>query len=157
MNAPFRKMKLVSNFPWFLCRAIWPLTKEGLHSLETANIRKFPTALALINVAEGFCITPKLLYLVLNKLFRVSKFDWKLMFKPNQIFSCCIMLNCVRSLRDSSLHHCAWETQLLVKKCYGNGKLLAILHPIWPARDLNLKPPAIETNAYVKKIVKCIC
>ena len=33
------------------------------------------------------------------------------------------------------------------KKCRGGGELLAIPCPILPAQDLNLRPPAPETNA----------
>ena len=34
----------------------------------------------------------------------------------------------------------------LSKKCRNGGKLLTTLCPIWPSRDLNLTPPAPETN-----------
>ena len=47
----------------------------------------------------------------------------------------------------SSPRHCARATQLLSKKCRSDGEPLATLCPIWPARDLNLRPPAPETNA----------
>ena len=38
-------------------------------------------------------------------------------------------------------------TQLRTKKCRSGGKPLATLYSIWPAWDLNLWPPAPETNA----------
>ena len=37
-------------------------------------------------------------------------------------------------------------TQLHSKKCCSGGEPLATLCPIWQARDLNLRPPALETN-----------
>ena len=40
-----------------------------------------------------------------------------------------------------------WATQLLSKKCPSDGEPLVTLCLIWPARDLNLGPPAPETNA----------
>ena len=49
-------------------------------------------------------------------------------------------------LAGPSPHHCARTAQLLSKKCCSGGKPLATLCPIWPARDLNLRPPATETN-----------
>ena len=42
------------------------------------------------------------------------------------------------------------NTLLLKKFCCG-GKSLAALCPIWPARDLNLRPLAPETNALVER------
>ena len=53
----------------------------------------------------------------------------------------------VTSKRGPSPHHCAWATQLLSTKCCSGGEPLTTLCPIWPARDLNLIPPAPETNA----------
>ena len=37
-------------------------------------------------------------------------------------------------------------TQLLSKKCHNGGEPLATLCPIWPARELNITPPTLETN-----------
>ena len=38
-------------------------------------------------------------------------------------------------------------TQLHSKKYCSGGEPLATLSPIWPAQELNLRPPARETNA----------
>ena len=43
--------------------------------------------------------------------------------------------------------HCTRAIQLLSKKCRSGEEPLATLCPIWPARDLNLRPPAPGTNA----------
>ena len=51
------------------------------------------------------------------------------------------------SQHGSSPRHCARVTQLLSKKYRSGGETLAALCPIRPARDLNLGPPAPETNA----------
>ena len=60
----------------------------------------------------------------------------------------CITPKCVTSLlRGPSPRHCARTTQLLSKKCCNRGEPLATQYSIWPARDLNLIPPAPETNA----------
>ena len=53
----------------------------------------------------------------------------------------------VASLRGPSPRHCARATQLLSKKFRSGGEPLAKLCLIWPARDLNLRPPAPEANA----------
>ena len=53
----------------------------------------------------------------------------------------------VTSLRGSFPHHCVRAIQLLSKKCCSGGEPLATLSPIWLVRDLNLRPPAPETNA----------
>ena len=67
----------------------------------------------------------------------------------NQIFhyTCCITPKPVLSWRGPSLCYYAQATQLLSNKCCSGGKPLATLCSIWPARDLNLTPPAPETNA----------
>ena len=53
----------------------------------------------------------------------------------------------VSSLRDSFPSHCARTTQLLSKECCSGGKPLATLYVrFWPTWDLNLRPPAPETN-----------
>ena len=52
----------------------------------------------------------------------------------------------VTSLRGPSPRHYARETQLLSKKCGSGGEPLATLSNL-TARDLNLRPPAPETNA----------
>ena len=44
--------------------------------------------------------------------------------------------------RVRGARHCARATQLLSKKCLSGGEPLATQRPIWPARDLNLRPPA---------------
>ena len=49
------------------------------------------------------------------------------------------------SSRGPSPHHCARATQLLLK-CRSSGKQLAALCLIRPVRELNLRPPAPETN-----------
>ena len=50
------------------------------------------------------------------------------------------------SLRCLSLRHCARATRLPSKECRNGGEQLATLRSIWPARDLNLRLPATETN-----------
>ena len=72
-----------------------------------------------------------------------------LLFKSNQIFhyTCCNTPKRVTSWRGPSPRHCARATQLLSKKYRSGGEPLATLSPIWPARDLKLRPPAPETNA----------
>ena len=51
------------------------------------------------------------------------------------------------SLRGPSPRHCARATQLLSKKYRSGIEPLATQCSIRPARDLNLGPPAPETNA----------
>ena len=68
--------------------------------------------------------------------------------KSNQIFhyTRCNTPKRVTSWWGPSPRHCARATQLLSKICRSGGEPLATLCPIWPARDLNLRPPAPETN-----------
>ena len=59
---------------------------------------------------------------------------------------------CVPSWRGLSTRHCARATQLLWKKydwrvAVATGEQSATLCPIWSARNLNLRPLALETNA----------
>ena len=78
-----------------------------------------------------------------------SKFKRKnYLLNQNYIFHCsrCITPNRATSLRSPSPRHCAWATQLLLKKCRSGGEPLAKLCPIRPARDLNLKPNAVATE-----------
>ena len=81
-----------------------------------------------------------------SKLLKVIKHIFS---SSNQIFhyTRCITPKRVTSLWGSSPRHCARATQLFSKKCRSGGKPLATLCPIWPVRDLNLRPPAPETNA----------
>ena len=67
----------------------------------------------------------------------------------NQIFhyTRCNTPKRATSSRGPSPSHCARATQLLSKKCLNGGEPLATLCPIWPARRLNLRLPAPETNA----------
>ena len=51
------------------------------------------------------------------------------------------------SLRGPFPRHWARATQVLSKKCCSSGKFLATLSSISLAQDLNLRPPAPETNA----------
>ena len=77
----------------------------------------------------------------------------------NQIFhyTRCNTPRRVTSWRGPSPCHCARATQLLSKKCRNGGEPLATLCPIWPARDLNLRPPAPETNALpLDQLCNCI-
>ena len=53
----------------------------------------------------------------------------------------------VTSLWGPSPHDYARASRLLSKKCWSSGEPLATIYPIWPARDLNLTPPAPETNS----------
>ena len=75
--------------------------------------------------------------------------DFPLKSNQNQIFhyTRCNTPERVTSWRGPSPRHCARATQLLSKKCRNGGEPLATLCPILPARDLNLRPPAPETNA----------
>ena len=59
----------------------------------------------------------------------------------------CTMPKRVTSLRSPTPRPCARATQLLSKKYSSGGEPLATLCPIWPVWDLNLRPPAPETNA----------
>ena len=52
----------------------------------------------------------------------------------------------VTSWRSPSLCHCPRATQLFLKKCRSSGEPLATLSLIWPASDLNHRPPAPESN-----------
>ena len=79
--------------------------------------------------------------------------EWKYVkeyFLSNQIFH---YTRCITTKRETSLRdhlyprHWARRTQLHLKKCHSGGELLATLCPIWPAQNLNLRPPAPETNA----------
>ena len=54
---------------------------------------------------------------------------------------------CITSWRGPSTRHCAYATQFLSKKCRSGGESLATVCPIWPAEDLNRRPPAPERNA----------
>ena len=67
----------------------------------------------------------------------------------NQIFhyTRCNTPKRVTSWRGPSPRHCSWATQLLSKKRRSGGNPLTTRCPISPARDLNLRPPAPETNA----------
>ena len=58
----------------------------------------------------------------------------------------CITPKRVMSWRGPSLSHCSRSTPLLSKKYRSGGEPLATLSPIWPARDLNIRPPAPEMN-----------
>ena len=52
--------------------------------------------------------------------------------------------------RCPSQQHCARATQVLSKKCRSGSELpLAALCPIFPARDLNLRPPHRSTDERV--------
>ena len=53
----------------------------------------------------------------------------------------------VKSLQGPSPRHSALATQLLSEKYRSGGEPLAKLCPIWLPQDLNLRPPALETNA----------
>ena len=69
--------------------------------------------------------------------------------KSNQIlhYTHCNTPKRITSWRGPSPRHCARATQLLSKKCHSGGEPLATLCPTWTAQDLNLRPPAPETNA----------
>ena len=58
----------------------------------------------------------------------------------------CITPKRVTSSQDRSPRHCARATQLLAKTCCSCAEPLATLCPIWPVRDLNLRPLAPQTN-----------
>ena len=75
-------------------------------------------------------------------------FAQKCITKSNQIFhyTRCNSPKRVTRLRGLYPHHCTWATQLHSKKCCSGGKPLATLCQIWPAQDLNLRPPASATN-----------
>ena len=53
----------------------------------------------------------------------------------------------VKSLQRPFPCHCAQATQLVSKKGCSDGEPLATLCPIWPARNLTLRPRAPETKA----------
>ena len=81
--------------------------------------------------------------------YNINNFHDVAIIKSNQIFhyTRCFTPKRVTSWRGPSPRHCARATQLLSKKCRSGGEPLATLCLIWPARDLNLRPPAPETNA----------
>ena len=66
----------------------------------------------------------------------------------NQMFhyTRCTTPKRVMSLNYPLPRHCLRATQLLSKKCRRGNEPLATLHPIRPARDLNLRLAALETN-----------
>ena len=70
-------------------------------------------------------------------------------FKSNQIlhYTHCITPKHVTSLRGPPPSHCASAAQLLSKKCRSGGEPLATLCSIWPAQDMNLRPPTLKMNA----------
>ena len=53
----------------------------------------------------------------------------------------------VTSWRGPFPRDCAWATHFLSKKCCNDGEPLTTLCLIWPAWDLNLKPPAPRAKA----------
>ena len=63
------------------------------------------------------------------------------------LYTCSNMLKRVTRWCGPSPRHCARAKQFLSKKCRSDGEPVATLRSIWPARDLNLRPPAPETNA----------
>ena len=66
----------------------------------------------------------------------------------NQIFHTrCNTPKRVTSLRGPSPVFAPGQHSSFRRKCRSGGEPLATLRSIWPARDLNLKPPAPETNA----------
>ena len=79
----------------------------------------------------------------------VINFTWQI----DQIQSVKSLLNSLYHAETSSefagpsLHYCARVTQLLAKKWCSGGEPLTTVYPIWEARDLNFRPPALETKA----------
>ena len=67
----------------------------------------------------------------------------------NQIFhyTRCITPKRVTSWRGPSLHHCALATQLLSKKTPQRWQAVGNTVTNLTGRDLNLRPPAPETNS----------
>ena len=61
-------------------------------------------------------------------------------------YSVCFTVKRAENWTSPFLRHCAWATQFLLKNSRKGGEPLAILCPIWSARELNLKPPASENN-----------
>ena len=75
--------------------------------------------------------------------------NFTLKTKSNQIFHTrSIMPKRVTSLRGPFPRRCFRAKQLFSNKCRTGDKPLITLCPIWPARDLNLRPFAPETNAF---------
>ena len=73
-----------------------------------------------------------------------------MIFKSKSNFSLCSLYfhevcNDFAGPISASLH--PGNTAPFFKKCCSGGEPLATLCPMWPARDLNLRPPAPETNA----------
>ena len=112
-----------------------------------------------LKAPQCFCIWPNPLLgftrvrgaIIYNLSLHGFMFFYFCLLKSNEIksfiYTRCSTPKRVTSLRGPSPRHCARATQLLSKKCCSGGEPLAALCLIWPARDLNLKPPAPETNA----------
>ena len=62
-------------------------------------------------------------------------------------YTCSIAMKRVMSWLGVSQSHCSLATFLSKKSFRRNVAAVATLYPIWPARDLNLRPTAPETNA----------
>ena len=90
--------------------------------------------------------TLKLFKNIWSSVRQVSKSVWFFKIK-SFIIHVVLRQSSQRVLWGPSPRPCTPSTQLLSKKCRSGGKLLATLCPIWPARDLNLRPPVLEANA----------
>ena len=113
-----------------LCNSILP-SKSAIEPMT--NICMFDLSHELFDLWK---------YSLKEKLFLYSN-------KSNQIFHYirCYKPKRVTSLRGQSPRHCALVKRLLSKKCRCGGETLATPWSIWPARDLNCRSPASETNA----------
>ena len=67
--------------------------------------------------------------------------------KSNLLFYSLYYAEAYNELAGPSPRYCARASRLLSKKYRSGGEPLATLCPIWPARDLKLRPPAPETSA----------
>ena len=109
---------------------------------------------------QGFTIFLLLLTSFGFGLIRMAASEWNILYFWDYVSFCRILksiilyslitLKRVTSLRVSL-------TQLFWKKCCSGDEPLATLCPIWPIRDLNLRPAARKTNALpLDQLTGCI-
>ena len=78
-----------------------------------------------------------------SAICNLQKDSKQLLLEENQYF---IVPKTCKS-KKNFFSNFAWAPQLLSKKCRSSREPLATLCLIWPARDLNLRPPDPEKNA----------
>ena len=165
---------LPKKWPWilpekrsvFLSKLRWPPEKKR-SSLKLRRFDKCQIAQILTQTCPKSMKLPKILMQYCPNNIKGSGYFasrgkiapcyfaiWRQNSQINQIFhyTRCNTLRRVTSWRGPFPRHCTRATQLLSKKCRSGGEPLATLCPIWPARDLNFRPPAPETNALPQRL-----